>query len=100
MRTCQFCKTESPDDANFCGQCGQRMYTPGEPSTGNNITLAAVWPVLNETGEGVGENTSFTTSNSAIKKETDSRHDTPITGEDEDWDHEILHTYDDVDDEL
>ncbi len=99
MRTCKFCHSESPDDSNFCGQCGQRIYAPGETSTGDNITLATLWPVRNDTGVDVGENTPFTTSNSAINKETDSRHDTPITGVDEDWDHEILHTYDDVDDE-
>src|SRR5438270_10361052 len=99
MRTCKFCKSESPDDSNFCGQCGQRIYAPGETSTEGSITLASVWPALNDAGGSVGENTSFTTSNSAIKKETNSRHDTPITGEDEDRDHEICHAYDDVDDE-
>src|ERR1700730_3966693 len=25
MRTCEFCKSEAPDTAIFCGKCGQRL---------------------------------------------------------------------------
>src|SRR2546427_12977477 len=84
MRTCEFCKSEAPDTAIFCGQCGQRLNAPGETSTGNSITLGSFWPIMSDTGGGIGENAPFTTANSAQKKETASAHDIPIPGEDED----------------
>src|SRR5437764_4573222 len=99
MRTCEFCKSEALDDSSFCGKCGQRLSTPGETSTGNSITLSSVWPIISDTGGGIGENAPFTTANSAQKKETASAHDIPIPGADEERVHEILHPYDDVEDE-
>src|SRR5436309_10473529 len=83
MKTCELCKSQWSDDTNFCGQCGRRMGAPGEPSGGNDITFVSVCPVQND----------------LEVPEAVSRHDTPITGEDEDGDREILHTYDDVDGE-
>jgi hypothetical protein len=54
------------------------------------------WPGLNDIGVVVEENT---TSNSTIEKERGSRHDTPIIGEDEDWDHKILQNAEEEEDE-
>ncbi len=89
MKTCEFCKSVSPDNSRFCGQCGRKLSAPEETYTGDSITLAS-WPVLHDPTAAVGENTF---SNTGIKKETTSRHDTPILGAYEDGKREILHAY-------
>src|SRR5450755_908041 len=79
MKICTSCKSESPDNTRFCGQCGLKFITHEESSTGNSITHSSGLYSNGNPGTPADGNITSISANNEEKTEISSHHTLPTT---------------------